>query len=69
MIHHPVQMKYPEWDDNFDADQVQAKKTRREFCERYAGTGTTVIGTHFAGPSSGKIVKSGDAFRFVPDRI
>lgn len=68
MIHHPVQMKYPEWDDNFDADQVQAKKTRREFCERYADTGTTVIGTHFAGPSSGKIVRSGDSYRFVVDR-
>lgn len=65
MIHHPVQCKYPEWDDNFDADGPMAKKTRREFCERYADTGTLVIGTHFAGPTAGKISKSGDSFRFT----
>jgi hypothetical protein len=36
LIHHPIQCRYPEWDDNFDIDGPMAKKTRRAFCERYA---------------------------------
>jgi len=65
LMHHPIQCRYPEWDDNFDVDLALAKKTRRAFCERYADTGTIVLGTHFATPSAGKIVKQGDSFRFV----
>jgi glyoxylase-like metal-dependent hydrolase (beta-lactamase superfamily II) len=65
MMHHPVQCWYPEWDDNYDTDGPFAKNTRRAFCERYADTGTLVFGTHFAGPSAGRIVKHDDAVRFV----
>src|SRR6266851_6101258 len=65
LMHHPIQCRYPEWDDNFDVDGPQAKKTRREFCERYADGKTLVLGTHFATPSAGKIVKKDDSFRFV----
>jgi hypothetical protein len=32
-MHHPIQCRYPEWDDNFDIDGPMAKKTRRAFCE------------------------------------
>lgn len=65
LMHHPIQCRYPEWDDNFDVDGPQAKKTRRAFCERYADTGITVIGTHFAAPSMGRILKKDDSFRYV----
>ncbi len=65
LMHHPIQCRYPEWDDAFDVDGPRAKKTRREFCERYADGKTLVIGTHFASPSGGKIVKKDDSFRFV----
>ena len=65
LMHHPIQCRYPEWDDNFDIDGPQAKKTRRAFCERYADTGVAVIGTHFATPSVGKIIKKDDSFRYV----
>jgi glyoxylase-like metal-dependent hydrolase (beta-lactamase superfamily II) len=65
MMHHPVQCRFPEWDDVYDTDGPLAKKTRRAFCERYADTGTIVLGTHFAAPTAGKITKHGDAFRFV----
>jgi glyoxylase-like metal-dependent hydrolase (beta-lactamase superfamily II) len=64
LMHHPIQCRYPEWDDNFDIDGPKAKKTRREFCERYADSGVLVFGTHFALPSPGKISKKDDAFRF-----
>jgi len=65
MMHHPVQCRYPEWDDNFDNDGPLAKETRRAFCERYADTGTLVFGTHFATPSAGKIAKKDGSFRFA----
>jgi glyoxylase-like metal-dependent hydrolase (beta-lactamase superfamily II) len=64
LMHHPIQCRYPEWDDNFDIDGPMAKKTRRAFCERYADSGVLVFGTHFALPSPGKISKEDDSFRF-----
>ena len=65
LMHHPIQCRFPEWDDNFDVDLPLAKKTRRAFCERYADTKTVVIGTHFAGPGAGKITRKDDSFRIV----
>jgi glyoxylase-like metal-dependent hydrolase (beta-lactamase superfamily II) len=65
LMHHPIQCKYPEWDDAFDSDGAMAKKTRRAFCEKYADTNVVVFGTHFATPSAGKISKKGDAFTFT----
>jgi glyoxylase-like metal-dependent hydrolase (beta-lactamase superfamily II) len=65
LMHHPVQCRYPEWDDNFDNDGPQAKKTRRAFCERYADGKTLVFGTHFAMPAPGRIIAKDDSFRFV----
>ena len=65
LMHHPIQCRYPEWDDNFDTDGPLAKKTRRQFCETYADKPVLVFGTHFATPSAGKIVKKDDSFRFV----
>jgi hypothetical protein len=64
LMHHPIQCRYPEWDDNFDIDGPMAKKTRRAFCEHYADSGVLVLGTHFALPSPGKISKKDDSFRF-----
>lgn len=65
LMHHPIQCRFPEWDDNFDVDGKMAKQTRRAFCERYADSGVLVFGTHFATPSAGKIVRKDDSFRFV----
>ena len=65
LMHHPIQCRYPEWDNLFDNDGAMAKKTRRAFCERYADSGMLVFGTHFATPSAGKIIKKDDSFRFV----
>jgi glyoxylase-like metal-dependent hydrolase (beta-lactamase superfamily II) len=65
MMHHPLQCRFPEWDDVYDVDGPLAKRTRRAFCERYADTGTLILGTHFATPSAGRIVRHGDSFRFL----
>jgi len=64
-IHHPCQMAHPEWAAAVDFDQTASTKTRREVFGRLAGTPTLMIGTHFAGPTAGRVVKDGDAFRLV----
>ena len=68
LMHHAVQCKYPEWDDGFDSDLPQAKKTRRAFCEKYADKNVLVFGTHFATPSCGRIVSKGNAFAFIANK-
>jgi hypothetical protein len=37
---------------------------RRAVMERVAGEPVLVIGTHFAAPTAGHVVREGDAFRF-----
>ena len=69
LMHHPIQCKYPEWDDGFDSDGAMAKKTRRAFCEKYADSNVVVFGTHFATPSAGKISKKGDSFTFTAAKL
>jgi len=63
LIHHPCQLARPDWSSPFDFDKAQALATRRAFVERYADAPVLVIGTHFATPAAGRIVRDGDAFR------
>jgi glyoxylase-like metal-dependent hydrolase (beta-lactamase superfamily II) len=65
LMHHPVQCAHPDWGSSADWKGDVARDTRRGFLERYADTPTLVIGTHFAAPTAGKIVRDGDAWRFV----
>ncbi len=63
LVHHPSQFARPHWGAVVDVDAEQADQTRRAFMERYADTPTLVIGTHFAGPTAGRLVRDGDAYR------
>jgi glyoxylase-like metal-dependent hydrolase (beta-lactamase superfamily II) len=65
LMHHPVQMAEPQWGSHFDSDLEEARKTRRAFCDRYAGTDIAVLGTHFHDPTAGRIVPSGAAWRLL----
>ncbi|HYM02504.1 MAG TPA: MBL fold metallo-hydrolase [Stellaceae bacterium] len=64
-IHHPCQMAHPEWCSAADFDARQGEATRHAVFARLAGTPTLVIGTHFAGPSAGRIVRDGEAYRLA----
>jgi len=64
-VHHPCQMARPDWAATVDYDQKMSTQTRRDVFGRLAGTPTLVIGTHFAGPTAGRIVRDGDAFRLA----
>jgi glyoxylase-like metal-dependent hydrolase (beta-lactamase superfamily II) len=63
MIHHPCQIAHPHWSSTADWDQHASAETRDQFLTRYADGPVLVIGTHFAAPTAGRIVRDGDAFR------
>ena len=63
-MHHPSQMAHPEWKCKADTDSDAANVTRKDFLARYADGPTLVIGTHFAAPTAGHILRDGDAYRF-----
>jgi glyoxylase-like metal-dependent hydrolase (beta-lactamase superfamily II) len=56
LMHHPIQCAHPRMASNFCYDGERANATRESFLERVGGTRTLVIGSHFAGPTAGRIV-------------
>jgi glyoxylase-like metal-dependent hydrolase (beta-lactamase superfamily II) len=63
LMHHPVQIAHPEWGSRADHDKAQAEATRLAFLRRYADRPVLVLGTHFAGPTAGRLVRDGDSYR------
>jgi glyoxylase-like metal-dependent hydrolase (beta-lactamase superfamily II) len=66
LIHHPMQVAHPDWVCGFDVDPKMAVDTRKKFVERFCDQPISVIGTHFAGPTAGHIVRRSGNFRFEP---
>jgi glyoxylase-like metal-dependent hydrolase (beta-lactamase superfamily II) len=64
-LHHPCQLARPDWAAAVDYDKVRSTQTRHEVFSALAGTPTLMIGTHFAGPSAGRVVRDGDGYRLV----
>jgi glyoxylase-like metal-dependent hydrolase (beta-lactamase superfamily II) len=64
LTHNPIQWAYPEWPGP-DADPEQASATRRRLLAQYADTTTLVLGTHYAPPCCGRIVREGDGHVFT----
>ena len=63
MIHHPCQIAEPGWGAQVDHDFDQGVRTRSDFLARYGDQPVLVIGTHFAGPSAGRIVRDAGTYR------
>ena len=62
-FHHPCQFVHPLWEVSADFDHVKAQDTRLNFLKEFADTPTLIIGTHFAGPTAGRIVSDGAVYR------
>lgn len=62
-VHHPIQFHDPELSVAADEDNAQAIATRQRIFQEYADTPTLIIGTHFAGPTAGKLVRDGAGYR------
>lgn len=68
-LHHAIQFVETGWSTNFDTDQGLARRTRREFLEHYADTGTVVFTAHLPSPTGVTVHTDGDAygFRFIDE--
>ena len=64
MTHHPCQMAHPDW-TLADVDPKAAVLTRSRLFAEWADQPILVIGTHFAAPTAGHVLRNGAAFRFA----
>ena len=62
-IHHPCQLRNPDWSVSADADRAAAVATRSALLEAHAGKPTLFIGTHWAGRSCGYVERDGGTYR------
>jgi glyoxylase-like metal-dependent hydrolase (beta-lactamase superfamily II) len=62
-LHHPAQMQHLDWCPGVDVDKSLSPVTRRQMLEGLVDTPALLIGTHFAGPTAGRVKRDGDAFR------
>jgi len=65
MIHSPIQGKYPELGMRADYDSRQAGQTRRQVFDRFCDADTLMCVTHFPSPSTGRVRRWGDGYKFV----
>ena len=61
--HHPCQLAHPEWASAADFDPEASTATRNRVFSELAGQQVLVIGTHFAAPTAGHVVRDGDAWK------
>ena len=66
MIHSPLQAKYPDLGMRADYNSPQAGESRRKLFSCLCETSTLVCTAHFPSPSSGRMERDGDGFKFVP---
>ncbi len=67
MMHHPIQLIDPQRHGNFDMDKDRGGRTRQQFVDRFSDKPTLVIGSHFAEPTSGWIVREGKGWKLRID--
>jgi glyoxylase-like metal-dependent hydrolase (beta-lactamase superfamily II) len=65
MIHSPIQGKYPELGMRADYDSRAAGQTRRKVFDRFCDEATLMCVTHFPSPSTGRVRRWGDGYKFV----
>ena len=66
MIHSPLQGKYPRYGMMSDYDSRQAETTRHQVFDRFCESATVMCATHFPSPSTGRVRRWGDGYKFVP---
>ena len=64
IMHHPIQVYYPDWSSGFCTDPVQSRKTRRDVLEFCADQGALMLPAHFGAPHAGRVRRHGTAFAF-----
>jgi glyoxylase-like metal-dependent hydrolase (beta-lactamase superfamily II) len=65
MIHSPIQGRYPELGMMSDYDSKQAEQTRRTIFDRFCEEPTIMCATHFPAPSTGRVRRWDNGYKFV----
>jgi len=65
MIHSPLQAKYPDLGMMADYDSAAAGRTRRQIFDRFCEDPTIICATHFPTPSTGRVRRWGDGYKFI----
>ena len=63
MVHHPVQLAFP--DRGMDQDEATGSATRRRLLSFAADRNALLIGSHFPYPTAGRVRRDGSAFRLL----
>lgn len=61
-VHHPCQIAKPAWGTDADTSPDDAIKTRERILSEIANTDTLLIGSHFAEPVAGRVIRHQDGF-------
>jgi len=64
VLHHPCQIAHQEWTTLSDAHPNQTIETRKKFLGEIKNSNTLLIGSHFADPVAGLVIKKGDNLIF-----
>ena len=65
-MHHPLQLRYPEWSTRFCVDPAQgARGPAISFLNEHANTGRLIFPAHFPSPTGGTIERDGKAYDFT----
>ena len=64
VTHHPCELTHPDWSFG-DNDLKAAALTRSRLFAEWADQTILVIGTHFAAPTAGHVLRDGAAFRWT----
>jgi glyoxylase-like metal-dependent hydrolase (beta-lactamase superfamily II) len=66
VIHHQIQLRFPEMSTKADTDPNLARKTRTALIEKLAGSGSLLLPAHFQTPTIGRIERAAARFRYDP---
>ncbi len=66
MSHAVLNFARPDWFNGFDTDGAQTVATRARLLDMAAADGMAVLGYHFPFPGVGHVLKSAEAYEFLP---
>lgn len=64
-MHHPCQIAEPDWAVTFDTDGTMASDCRKSLLNDIVDEPILLIGTHFAPPAAGHVIRDGAGFRLI----
>ena len=65
VLHHQFQLMQPAWSTLACSDPALSRATRMRLVEEYADQTTRLLPGHFPAPTTGRIVRRGNAYRYA----